>query len=339
MPESSKRPVKEPSKVLKVSGNAIGQTSLEVGPDKFIGVKLRGVSREVKRLDSRIASQELLDELGSVERASVPKKDNRAFEVTRKVSEKLPDLSGPNVQVGVKARVESKAFSLGRDRDGGDGRDFGPASSDNEGWRFSFDRPGSLEVGDKRESALIQEDQAGSKPNGLFLYEAKRDVSSTGWLPPGAPWPSSRASGSSSPSRPSDSTDCRYNSAPGSFSERVCRYASRSKDPSSNRPPRALLPGYVPRSSSAAPTEAEAVPYAAWTLSPPVPFSGRLDANAPRSLTMRLLSGLRSGKYGLALRAGRPVAGAFPVFGVCHEVSSYPPGLPLYDRPKLVSIK
>ena len=54
-------------------------------PDKFIRIKLRRISREVKGLDSRIASKELLDELGSAERASVSEKDNRAFEVARKV--------------------------------------------------------------------------------------------------------------------------------------------------------------------------------------------------------------------------------------------------------------
>lgn len=339
MPESSKRPVKEVSEVLKVSGNAVGQIPFEVCPDKFIRVKLGRISGEVKGLDSRMASKELLGELGSVERASVPKKDDGAFLVTAKVPEELPDLSGSNVLPGIKARVESKAFSLRRNRDGRDGRDFGPASGDHEGGCFSFNRPGSLEIGDKRESALIQEDQAGSKPIGLFLYEAKPVASSSEWLPPGALWPFSVVSGSSSPSRPSNSTDCRYSSAPGNSSGRPGQYASKSKDPSSNRLPGALSPRYAPRSSSAAPREAGDVPYAAWTLSPPVPSSGRLDANAPRSLTMRSLSRLPSGKCGLALRAGWPDGVFFPVFGGCHEVSLCPPRLPLYDRPKLVSIE
>ena len=200
--------------MLKVFGNAVCQTSFEIGPDKFIRVKLRRISREVKGLDSRIASKEFSDKLGPVDRASVPKEKDRTFEVLAKVSEKRTDLPGPNVQVGVKACVESKTFSLGRDRDGGDGRDFGPLTGNNEGWGFSFDRPGSLDVGDERESALIQEDQAGSKPRGLFLYAAKRDASSSQSLLPGVLGPSSAASGSSNPSRPSDSKDCQSSNAP-----------------------------------------------------------------------------------------------------------------------------
>jgi len=307
--------------VFKVSGDAVCQISFEVCPDKFIGIKLRRISREVKGLDSRTASKESFDELGPVERASVPEKDEGALEVTRKVSEELPDLSGPNVPVGVKARVESKTFSLGRDCDGGDGRDFSPASGDHERWCFSFNRPGSLEIGNKGESTLIQEDQAGSKPNGLFLYEAKRDASSSESLLPGALWLFSVASGSSSPSRSSDSTSCRYNSALGNFSGRSGRYASRSKDPSSNRRPRALSPRRVPRFSSARLREAEAGPYGVWTSTLTALSFGRLDANGPRSLKKRPLSRLLSGKCGLVLIGGRPDAVFSRVFGVCREVS------------------
>ena len=63
MPESSKWSSNEPSKVLKVFGDTVSQTSFEVRPDKFIGVKLRRMSREVKGMASRMASKELLASL------------------------------------------------------------------------------------------------------------------------------------------------------------------------------------------------------------------------------------------------------------------------------------
>ena len=325
--------------MLKVSGNAVCQISFEICPDKFIGIKLRRISWEVKGLDSRIAFKEPLDELGSVERASVPEKDDRAFEVTAKVSEKLPDLFSPDVLVGVKTRVEAKTFSLGRDRDGGDSRDFCPASGDHERRRFSFNRPGSLEIRDKRESALIQEDQAGSKPNGLFLYEAKRAVYSNESLLPGALWPSSAASGNSSPSRPSDSKDLRCNNSLGNSCARSDRSVSRSKDPSNSQLPRGLSPKCAPRFSFACPTKVGVGPCAAWDLIPRALSSGKLDANALRSLEMRPLPELRPGTDALASKAGWPDADVFPVFGDCHEVSLCPPRLPLYDRLEMVSIE
>lgn len=107
--------------MLRVSGNAVCQASLEVRPDEFIGIELRRISREVKGFDSRIAFKELFDELCPVKRASVPEKDDGSFEVTAKMSEELSDLFGPNVPVGIKAGVESQTLSLWRDRDCGNG--------------------------------------------------------------------------------------------------------------------------------------------------------------------------------------------------------------------------
>ena len=321
MPESSKRPVKELSKVLKVSGNAVCQTSLEVCPNKFIGVKLRRISRKVKGLDARIASKEFLGELGLVERAAVPEKDKRSLEVTREMPKELSDLFAPKVFVGMEARVESKSFPLRRDGDGRDGRDFGPASGDNERWRSPSNRPGSLEVRNERESALIQEYQAGSKLIGFFLYEAKRDVSSNGWLVPGVLWLSFAVSGNSNPSPPSDSKDLRCNNSLGISCVRSGRSASRSKDPSSNRLPKGLSPRCAPGFSSAFLTKAAAVPYWAEPLNRTALSSGRLDTNAPPSLAKRSVSGRPSDKSGLASEAGRLDAVFFRLFGVCHEVS------------------
>ena len=307
--------------MLKVFRYAVCQSSFEVCPDKFVGVKFRRVSREVKVMDSRIFSKEFMDKLCLMERTSVPEKNDGAFEVTAKMPEELSDLSCSNVLVGIKPRVEPEPLSLGRDCNGRDSGDLCPASGDNEDWGFSFDRPSSLDIWNKRESAFIQEGQAGSKPSGLFLYAARRDVSNSGSLAPCAPWPSSAVSGNSSPSRSSDSTNCRYNSALGNSSERSGRYASASKDPSNNRLPRDPSLRRAPRIFSDSPTKDKAVPYLASASVLCGHSSCRFDTNAPRSLKKRLAPGPPSDKYDLVSTNGRPDASAFPVFGVCHGVS------------------
>lgn len=315
--------------MLKVFRDAVCQSPLEICPDKFVGIKLRCVSRKVKRVDSRMFSKEFMNEFGSVERASVPEKNDGAFEVTAKMPEELSDLSCSNVFVGIKPSVESKPLSLRRYCNGGDSGDLCPASGDNEDWGFSFDRPSSLDIWNKRESALIQEGQAGSKPSGLFLYAARRDVSSSESLAPGAPWPSSAVSGNSNPSRSSDSTNCRYNSALGNSSERSGRYASTSKDPSNNQLPRGPSLRRAPRIFSDSPTKDKAVPYLASASVLCGHSSCRFDTNAPLSLKKRLAPGLQSDTYGLVSTNGRPDASAFPVFGVCHGVSFDPPVYPI----------
>lgn len=307
--------------MLKVFRDAVCQASLEVCPDKFIGIKLRRVSWEVKGMDSRATFKESLDELGSVDRASIPEKNDRPLEVARQMPEELSDLFGPNVLIGIKPRVKSEPFSFWRDRDGGDGRYLSPAAGDNEDWSFSFDRPGSLDIGNKRESALIQEGQAGSKPSGLFLYAAKRDISSSESLLPGAPWPSSAVSDNSSQGHPSASRDSRCNNALENSSELFDRYALASKDPSSNRLSRIPLPRRAPRLSSAGSTKVGVVLYLELVSTPFGPSSGRSGASAPRSLKKRLVPALPSDKYDLVSTNGRPDAAAFPTFGVCHEAS------------------
>jgi hypothetical protein len=307
--------------MLKVPGSAVCHTSLEVCPDKLVRVKLRGVSREVKGVDSVKSSKEFLDKPCPVNRASVPEKDNRFSEFAAKSLKELPDLPGSDISIGIKAGVKSKTLSLGRDGDCGDSRDFGPASGDDNRGRLSSDRPGSLDVGNKRESALIQEGQAGSKPIGLFLYGARRDTSSSGSILPGALWLSSLEPDNSSPAHPSDSKGCLYNIALESASGSPGRYASRSKDRSYNRLPEALSPRRAPKTSSGCPTKAKDAPYWGLASTHSDPSSDRIDASAPRSLKKNGVPWLPNDRFGLVSTSGSPDDVAFPRFGGCHEVS------------------
>ena len=321
MPKSRIRSINESPEMLKISGNAVGQVSLEVRPDPLIGIKLRRISGEVNGMDSRISFQESLGKFGFVERAAVPEKEERTSDLAAEVPEKPSDLLAPNVSVGIKAGVEAEAFSLGRDRDGGDGRDFSPASGDHERWCFSFNRPGSLEIGDERESALIQEYQAGSKLSGLFLYEAKLAAPSNGWIAPGVPWLFSAASDNSIQGCSSDTKDLRGNSLSGSSSKRLCRYVSRSRDPLSNRLPEVLLPGYASESPSAVSTEEDAAPDGLGASVQKARLSDNPVANALRNLKKLPVSRPRCGRYGLASKDARPCVAVVRVFSGCHEVS------------------
>lgn len=320
MLKPSKRSVKELPEVLGVPGNAVGQFPLKVCPDKLIWVEFRRISGEVKGVDARMTSKESLDDSCLVYGASVPEKDNGAFEAAAKALEELADLFGPNVP-SVKACVESKPFSLGGDCDGGDSRKLSPSPGDNQGWSPSPDRPSPLDVGNKRESALIQEDQTGPELDSLFLYAAKRAVSNNESLPLCAAWPSSAASDNSSPERPSDSIDCQYSNAPGNASERSGRYASKSKGRSSNRLPKALSLRRAPRLAFGCPIETKVGPY--WVLASVHHglSSGRFGANAPRSLKKNSVPGLPSDRYDPVLRVELPSGGAFLMSGVCHGVS------------------
>ena len=321
MPKSRIRPVNELPEVLKVSWSAVGQVSLEVRPDPFIGIKLRRISGEVNGVDPRITSKESLRELGSVECATVPKEDKRASDLAAKMSEKFSDLLGPNVSVGIKTGAEAETFSLGRDGNGRDGRYLGPLSGDNEGWGFSSNRPGSPDIGDKREPTFIKKDKAGFKPFGLFLYEAKRDASSDELLSPCVPEPASVAFGRSSPSCSSDSKGFPCNNVLRNSCGPLGRFVSKSKDPLNNRLPEVLSPGGLPKFSSVPPTNVEFVPDAPWVLGLPAPSFRKLAANGLRSWWKRSLPWRLNRRCGLASRDARPNASASLVVEGFHAVS------------------
>lgn len=323
----------------QVFGNAVGDVSFEAVPDKFIGVKLRRIAGEVKGLDSSKSSKESFDDLGSVERTPVPKKDNPSLEVPKEMPEELDNLSSPDVLVGMEAGVKSEALLFGRDADSGNGRDFSPATCNGKFRSSALRRPRFPEVGNQRESAFVEENQAGPKPSGLFLYGARRVVSNTGFPPPVFLWLAWSAPDSSSPNRPSDTKDSKDNNRLGISCERLGRYALGSRRPSNNRLPGALSPKYAPKPSSVCRKDARAFRDGVSVLGPSIPSCDRLAATAPGNSSKPPLSGPRLRRYGLVSKAGRPCAAGFPTVGVCHEVSLFPPGLPLYDRPEILSIE
>lgn len=324
--------------MFKVSGDTVGKATFEVCPDEFVGIELRGVSRKMVRVDSWIVPKERLSELGLVERAAVPEKDDRSREMPRKMSEKLPDLFALKISVGIEARVESEAFPFRRDGDGRDRRDFGPTSGNNKGWRVSLLCPSPLDVRDEREPTLIQEYQVGAKPFGLFLYEATRDISSDEWLAPFAPWLSSEVSGSSTPKNSLDSINFRYRVEPGISCARSDRYASESRGPSKNPLPRALSPALGSSFSFVPRKEAAVDPNEVWLSNLPPPSDDKPDATGLRNLKMPPVSRPRNDTCVLFSVTERPDAVGLPMSGVCLEVSSRPPRLPPLYRLNCVSI-
>ena len=321
MPKSEKWTVNELSEVVKVSGDTVGNVSLEMCPDKLIGIELGSISREMKSSDPGIISEDLFNNLGPVNLASVPKENDGTWEVPSKKSDELSDMSCLDVHVGVKTSAESQTFSFGRNSNGRDSRDLGPAARDNEYGRLSLNRPCSSNIGDEGESALIQEYQAGSKLPGLFLYEARRDISSSEWPLPGAPSLFSSAFDSSSPNCPSVSTSCLYSNVRGSVCGLPVQYASESRGPLSNRLPRDLSPEYVLKISSCEPEKAVEVPDGVWVSGQTVLSCGRLDATEPGNLSKPLLPWLPNRKCGLDSINERPDAVVSRVLAGCHEVS------------------
>lgn len=192
--------------------DAVSQRLLKLCPDKLIGVKLRGITWETVSLETRMRLKKPLNQRCLMDRTSVPEKDDSASEVFKQMAQESDFLLGADISVTMKADVKSKSFSLGRNADSRDSRDFRPMSCRNKNRGLASGRPSSNDCGNKEESALVKEDQMGSKPIGLFLYAARHGVSSIESRLPVFPWLSWLVSGSSSPTLASDTRGWSWNS-------------------------------------------------------------------------------------------------------------------------------
>ena len=185
--------------MMGIFGNAIGQGPFEIVPDELIGVEFGGISREPLCMQARIPFENFRDRSPLMDGAAVPKKDQMSAQMFEQLPEKPSHVRVTDIFVGMESGIQDKVLSFDRNTDGRDGRNLGPAASGGKNRSFSPGRPSFLNAGDQKKTALIEENEMGSKFFGFFLYGATDSVSSARFRPRFFPWLFFPVSGSSSP--------------------------------------------------------------------------------------------------------------------------------------------
>ena len=301
----------------------VGQCPLEFRPDELIGIKLGGISGETVSLEAGISLKKSLNRRCPVDRIAIPEKNDRSPEVFKQMSQESNRFLSLDVFIGVEADVEPKPSSLRGDADSRNSRDFSPVASRSQDGSFALRRPCLDDSRDKQESALVKEDQMGSKPIGLFLYAARRDVSSNESRLPASPWLSWSASGSSSPSPASDTRDWSWSNGYESASGLRRLSAGASRPGLNNRPPEGLWRESESISVSLLGLTVEDVLACVSTAAHPSLVFGRLDSSARPNLKKRASGRQRHERSSPSGEAELRNAFVFPVLPVCHGVS-YP---------------
>lgn len=150
-------------------------------PNVFDGIEFGGVTG--KRIDVKSLDllQEGFDVFPLVNSTAVPDKDHRSAQVAQQMLQERDDFCSGDV-VGMKAHVESQAFSVGGHREASNNRDFVTPITVAEDRGAAGGGPGSTDVRDEQEPAFVEEGQMGSKFLGFFLYRAMSVSSSGRWL-------------------------------------------------------------------------------------------------------------------------------------------------------------
>lgn len=145
-------------------------------PDMLSWVKFWSIRRKPFNMNSRMFCQEMLDFFAAMNGCPVPQKHNVVTKMLEKMSQKRPNINAGKV-VCPEPDIEDNSFSLRRNTESRNSRDFILAVKMIEMRRLSFGSPCPLNAGNKRKPTLIKQNQMGTKFYGFFLCGATDTVS------------------------------------------------------------------------------------------------------------------------------------------------------------------
>jgi len=102
--------------------SAVGQGMFGLGPDKFIGVELRGIGRKGIDVESGLVVNKVANQLALVDGSTIPEQDHRSPKMVQEVAQKPDNLHARDVDP-VELHLESQPLIPWGDREAGDGGD------------------------------------------------------------------------------------------------------------------------------------------------------------------------------------------------------------------------
>ncbi len=277
--------------------SAVGQGMFGLGPDKFIGVELRGIGRKGIDVEPGLLVNKVADHLALVDGSTIPEQDHRSPKMVQEVAQKPDNLHARDVDP-VELHIESQPLIPWGYREAGDGGDPIPPITVVQEGCSSHRCPGLTDVGDEQEPALVEESQMGLKSSGFFLYGASSASSSVRWPlgPSGSPVVPAFANSISVP-RAAASILPRWSSEPQSVARPASQSASGSTSRWSNR--LASLPAIAIAltARSASSTSAGVAQGSDEHATPLASPCGKLDTSAPQSSKMPLRCLPRPGTF------------------------------------------
>ena len=152
---------------------AVGEASLEMIPDLFVGVEFWRIGGEAFDMESGMASPQSVKRGSLVNGTAVPDQDDVSAEMPQQQSQERFDLEVRDV-VEVQMAVESEALSSGTDTDRGDGRDLFVTVTMVKDRGLSAGSPRSPHRGREHEPAFIQKNQVRLQSAAFFLISTQR---------------------------------------------------------------------------------------------------------------------------------------------------------------------
>lgn len=283
--------------------DTISQSSFKLCPDKFIGIKFRGIAGETINMETMMPVQKISHRRRPMNRTTVPQKNHVSFNMLKQMAHKRDNFSFAYIPIAIEADIEPKTPSFRRYTNPRHGRDFSPTTCRWKNGGFASRRPAMDDGRDKKKAAFIHENQMGSKLFCLFLYAAKRFVSNTGCPVLVSLWPFWSVSDSSSPSHPSDTKGSRCSSEHRNACVSKRRFVSVSRLRLDNLLPVDLVPKHEEAFVSDACLTGMGGPASVSAAARPSRSFDRLDASARQNLKKRASTAATARKDWPSLRS------------------------------------
>lgn len=134
----------------------------ELAPEVFHGVQVRSVGRQILDAQARMLGDEVADNLGPVMATAVPDDDHVAAKVAKKKPQELGRSQAVIASIGNRLEAQVGLATFGRQREGGDRRDFlAVAAVLLEDGRLSARRQRSPHEGREHAAGLVDQHEVG----------------------------------------------------------------------------------------------------------------------------------------------------------------------------------
>jgi hypothetical protein len=149
-------------------GPAVGQAGFEVIPHAFVGVQFRGVRGERFQVQPGGAAEQLLHRVAAMNPAIVEQDDEVAGDLAQQLAEERCHLLALDI-VFVQLAVQRAMTTLRADGDARDGRDPVVRIPMPHDRGLAHRAPGLPDRRDQEEARLVDEDEVGAQPCGVFF--------------------------------------------------------------------------------------------------------------------------------------------------------------------------
>lgn len=148
---------------------AVGQDSLGELPDVLVRVQLGGVGRKVLDAEAPEAAAQSLDQGSAMDLDAIPEHDEGAAKVAEQLAHERADVGRLEVVARMAPEVESAVVAARAERDGREDRDPVVPLPVAQRGRVALRCPGAAHRRRQEEAALVEEDEVGAQPCGVFF--------------------------------------------------------------------------------------------------------------------------------------------------------------------------